>query len=111
MKDLLNLHLVYEMYNILASVFRKSQIPSLPLHKTASQYDSQEHPSFTVNFTHPENVAREKHIKGFQAAFILWPSFSFVGCDFFFVGKKDGSLRPCIHFQRLNSTTLKNECP
>jgi len=34
-----------------------------------------------------------------------------VGAGFFFVGKKDGSLRPCIDYRGLNSITLKNKYP
>ncbi|KAM8945884.1 myosin XVB [Pelodytes ibericus] len=36
------------------------------------------------------------------------PSTSLAGADIFFVGKKDGGLRPCIDYQDLNGITIKN---
>jgi len=42
---------------------------------------------------------------------IIRPSSSPVGAGFFFVGKKDGSLRPCIDYRGLNSITVKNKYP
>lgn len=34
-----------------------------------------------------------------------------VGVEFFFVNKKDGSLRPCINYHGLNCITVKNRYP
>ena len=31
--------------------------------------------------------------------------------DFFFVGKKDGTFRPCIDYRGLNNITVKNKYP
>ena len=45
------------------------------------------------------------------AAGIIHPSSSPVGGGFFFVGKKDGSLRPCIDYRGLNDITVKNKYP
>lgn len=39
---------------------------------------------------------------------IIWPSSSPLGAGFFFVEKKDKSLRPCIDFWGLNHITVKN---
>ncbi|XP_053575173.1 uncharacterized protein LOC128664360, partial [Bombina bombina] len=39
------------------------------------------------------------------------PSSSPVGAGFFFVGKKDGGLRPCIDYRGLNQITIKNSYP
>ena len=42
---------------------------------------------------------------------IIRPSSSTLGAGFFFVGKKDGTLRPCIDFRGLNDITVKNKYP
>jgi len=53
----------------------------------------------------------EKYISESLAAGIIRPSSSPVGAGFFFVGKKDGSLRPCIDYRGLNNITVKNKYP
>ncbi len=40
----------------------------------------------------------EKYIQDSLAAGIIRPSSSPVGAGFFFVNKKDGTLKPCIDF-------------
>lgn len=45
-----------------------------------------------------------------KAGFIR-PSSSAVGAGFFFVGKKDGSLRPCIDYSPLNDITIRSRYP
>lgn len=53
----------------------------------------------------------ENYIKKSLAAGIIRPSFSPVAAGFFFVGKKDGSLWPCIDYRGLNDVTVKNKYP
>ena len=53
----------------------------------------------------------ENYIGEFLAAGIIHPSSSPVGAGFFFVSKKDHSLRPCIDYRGLNNITLKNKYP
>ncbi len=53
----------------------------------------------------------EKYISDSLAAKIIRPSSSPVGAGFFFVKKKDGSLRPCIDYRGLNNITVKNTYP
>ena len=53
----------------------------------------------------------EDYIRDSVAAGIIRPSSSPAGAGFFFVGKKDGSLRPCIDYRGLNDITVKNRYP
>lgn len=53
----------------------------------------------------------ETYVKESLAAGIIRPSSSPLGAGFFFVGKKDRSLRPCIDFCGLNNITIKNKYP
>ncbi|KAI3352184.1 hypothetical protein L3Q82_020992, partial [Scortum barcoo] len=55
----------------------------------------------------PQYEAMEKYIKDSLAAGIIRPSKSPFGVAFFFVEKKDSSLRPCIDFRGLNNITVK----
>ena len=42
---------------------------------------------------------------------IIRPSSSPVGAGFFFIGKRDGGLHPCIDYQALNTITENNKYP
>ncbi len=53
----------------------------------------------------------EKYISDSLATGFIRPSSSPAGAGFLFVGKKDGSLRPCIDYRGLNSITVKNTYP
>lgn len=53
-----------------------------------------------------EDYIRENLAKGF-----IHQSKSPLSSGFFFVKKKDGSLRPCIDFRALNKITVKNTYP
>ncbi|KAL2095578.1 hypothetical protein ACEWY4_007726 [Coilia grayii] len=53
----------------------------------------------------------EEYIADSLAAGIIRPSSSPAGAGFFFVGMKDGSLRPCIDYRELNDITVKNRYP
>ena len=59
----------------------------------------------------PEHESMENYIGESLAAGIIRP-FSFpIGEGFFFVGKKDGSLRPCVDYRGLNDITVKINYP
>ncbi len=59
----------------------------------------------------PERKAMENYIKeALQQGFIR-PSTSPAASSFFFVGKKDGGLRPCIDYRALNANTVKLPYP
>ena len=59
----------------------------------------------------PQKEAMETYINDSLATGIIRPSLSPAGAGFFFVGKKDGSLRPCIDYRGLNDITVKNRYP
>lgn len=53
----------------------------------------------------------EKYITESLTAGIIRPSSSPIAAGFFFVEKKDKSLRPCIDYRGLNNITVKNKYP
>ena len=59
----------------------------------------------------PEVAAMESYIDEALTAGFIRPSTSPAGAGFFFVGKKDGGLRPCIDYRGLNQITVRNRYP
>ena len=59
----------------------------------------------------PERRAMNDYISASLKAGLIRPSLSPAGAGFFFVEKKDGSLRPCIDYSPLNDITIKNRYP
>ena len=53
----------------------------------------------------------EDYINTSQASGLIRPASSPLGAGFFFVGKKDGSLCPCIDYRGLNEITINNKYP
>ncbi len=53
----------------------------------------------------------DKYINKALAADIIQPSIDPAGAGFFFVGKKDGGLWPCIDYRGLNKITIRNHYP
>ena len=53
----------------------------------------------------------EAYISSSLAAGIIHPSSLPAGAGFFFLGKKDKSLRPCIDYRGLNDITITNRYP
>lgn len=53
----------------------------------------------------------DAYIKDALATGFIRPSTSPAGAGFFFVGKKDGGLRPCIDYRGLNKITIRNRYP
>ncbi len=97
-------------------VFSKSRASSLPPH---CPYDcaidllpgTSPPKGRLYSLSRPEREAMERYIHDSQVAGIIRPSSSPAGAGFFFVGKKDGSLRPCIDYRGLNDITVKNRYP
>ncbi|KAG1930496.1 retrotransposable element [Pimephales promelas] len=59
----------------------------------------------------PEQKAMEKYIEEALQQGYIRPSTSPAASSFFFVGKKDGGLRPCIGYRILNQSTVKFRYP
>ncbi|KAK3549129.1 hypothetical protein QTP70_033334, partial [Hemibagrus guttatus] len=59
----------------------------------------------------PESKAMEEYIETTLAARHIRPSTSPAAAGFFFVGKKDGGLRPCIDYRGLNAITVPYPYP
>uniref|UniRef100_A0A3Q4GDU7 DEAD (Asp-Glu-Ala-Asp) box polypeptide 54 n=1 Tax=Neolamprologus brichardi TaxID=32507 RepID=A0A3Q4GDU7_NEOBR len=68
-------------------------------------------PSKAKLFLHRLLCAMERYVSESLAAGLIRPSSSPVAVEFFFVDKKDGSLRPCIDYRGLNLITVKNKYP
>uniref|UniRef100_A0A674NAP1 CCHC-type domain-containing protein n=1 Tax=Takifugu rubripes TaxID=31033 RepID=A0A674NAP1_TAKRU len=103
------------IYHDLAPVFSKDNALSLPPHRP---YDcpidllpGAPYPTGRLyNLSIPEKVMRN-YITESLASGIIRPSSSPLAAGFFFVAKKDGGLRPCIDFRKLNNITVKNKYP
>ena len=50
-------------------------------------------------------------LQEFQSKGFIWPSTSPWGALVLFVKKKDGSLRFCVDYRKLNKVTVKNKYP
>ncbi|KAK7879248.1 hypothetical protein WMY93_033967 [Mugilogobius chulae] len=103
-------------YHDLGEVFNKSKALSLPPHRP---YDcaidllpgAPLPTSRLYKLSGPEKEAMEAYIRDSLAAGLIRPSSSPVGAGFFFVDKKDKTLRPCIDYRGLNDITVKNKYP
>ena len=103
-------------YHHLKEVFNKTKAPSLPPHRP---YDCAIDliPGSTIpkgrlySISGPERQAMNDYISASLKAGLIRPSSSPAGAGFFFVEKKDGSLRPCIDYSPPNDITIKNRYP
>lgn len=103
-------------YHDLGEVFSKDGAQSLPPHRP---YDcgidllpgAPLPTSRLYSISKPERESMERYITDSLAAGIIRPSTSPLGAGFFFVDKKDKTLRPCIDYRGLNKITIKNKYP
>ena len=103
-------------YHNLGEVFNKSRATSLPPHRSydcvINLLSSTSPPRGRLfSLSAPERLAMERYIGESLAAGLIRPSSSPAGAGFFFVGKKDGTLWPCIDYRGLNAITVKNCYP
>ena len=104
---------VLSQYHDLGEVFSKSRATSLPPHRAyncAIDLLTGISPprGHLFSLSAPERLAMERYIGESLAAGLIRPSASPAGAGFFFVDKKDGTLRPCIDYRGLNTITVKN---
>ena len=107
---------VPHQYHDLASVFCKDRALSLPPHRpydcAINLLPGAPYPKGRLyNLSSPEKEAMRNYISESLQSGIIRPSSSPLAAGFFFVGKKDGGLRPCIDFRGLNNITVKNKYP
>ena len=103
-------------YHDLAAVFDKTEAISLPPHRpydcAINLVPGAKLPTGRLySISRPEQSALKDYISQSLASGIIRPSSSPLAAGFFFVKKKDGSLRPCIDFRQLNDITVKNKYP
>ncbi|KAL0183738.1 hypothetical protein M9458_019434, partial [Cirrhinus mrigala] len=104
------------VYHDLAEAFSKTQATQLPPHRT-SDCAIELLPGTTppkgriFPLSQPETEAMRTYIEEELAKGFIAPSTSPASAGFFFVKKKDGSLRPCIDFRALNDITVKYRYP
>ncbi len=103
-------------YLDLRRVFSKSRAASLPPHRPYDCAIDLLPGTFPprgrlYSLSAPEREAMDKYIQESLAAGLIRSSSSPAGAGFFFVEKKDGSLRPCIDYRGLNDITVKNRYP
>ena len=111
-----NLAKVPREYHELGVIFCKACATCLPPHRP---YDcaidlkpGAVHPRGRIfSLCCPEREAMEKYLTEPLVAGIIRPSSSPAGAGFFFVGKKDGTLRPCIDYRGINQMRVRNRYP
>lgn len=111
-----NLAQVPKEYQNIAEVFSKKQALSLPPHRpddcAIQLIPGATYPKACMySISQPEREAMETYIKDSLAAGHIRPSSTPLGSGGFFVGKKDGTLRPCIDYRGLNDITVRISTP
>lgn len=97
-------------------VFNKKRTTSLPPHRPYDCAidllpDTSPSRGRLFSLSPPEQEAMRKYISEALKAGLIRPSSSPAGVGFFFVGKKDGGLRPCIDYRALNNINVRNRYP
>ena len=111
-----NLAKVPREYHELGEVFCKSWATTLPPHRPYDcgielQPGAVPPRGRIFSLLSPERAAMDKYLAESLAAGIIRLSSSLAGAGFFFVGKKDGTLRPCIDYRGINAMTVRNRYP
>uniref|UniRef100_A0A3B3HM41 Gypsy retrotransposon integrase-like protein 1 n=1 Tax=Oryzias latipes TaxID=8090 RepID=A0A3B3HM41_ORYLA len=101
-------------YHDLKPVFCKAKASALPPHRpydcSIELLSGATLPKGRLfNLSGPEKTAMEQYIQEALSSGHIRPSSSPAGAGFFFVEKKDKSLRPCIDYRELNQITVKDK--
>lgn len=101
-------------YHDLKIVFSKSRACALPPHRpydcAIELLSGAPLPKRKLfNLSGPEKLAMESYIQEALSLGHIRPSSSPVGAGFFFVEKKDKTLRPCIDYRELNQIIVKDK--
>ncbi|XP_078794519.1 uncharacterized protein LOC101163464 isoform X2 [Oryzias latipes] len=101
-------------YHDLKNVFSKSKASALPPHRpydcSIKLLNAAPLPKGRLyNLSGPEKASMENYIQEALSMGHIRPSTSPVGAGFFFVEKKDKTLRPCIDYRELNQITVKDK--
>jgi len=109
-------HLVPRQYHDFLDVFSKARADTLPPHREFDHRipllpDSKPPTSRVYNMSALELKALKEHIDENLAKGFIVPSQSPASSSVLFVKKKDGSLRLCVDYRKLNAMTIRNKCP
>ncbi|KAK1798110.1 hypothetical protein P4O66_000605 [Electrophorus voltai] len=107
---------VPQEYWDLREAFSKQKAQLLPPHQPYDMAinllpDSSPPRGHLFSILRPERQTMDEYIQEALALGFIWPSTSPAGAGFFFVGKKDGGLRPCIDYRGLKKITVKDCYP
>ena len=105
-----------EPYRDLAEVFSKKNADKLPPHrpvdcKIVLQKDASLHYGPIYSLTEEESKFLKEYIEENLKKGFIRPSESPAGYPVLFQKKKDGSLRPCVDYKKLNEVTIRNSYP
>uniref|UniRef100_A0A8C5R0W1 ribonuclease H n=1 Tax=Leptobrachium leishanense TaxID=445787 RepID=A0A8C5R0W1_9ANUR len=103
-------------YSDFQDVFEKKGVDTLPPHR---EYDCPIDllPGAPIphgrifNLSVPESQSLKDYIEDSLAKGFIRHSTSPAGAGIFFVGKRDGGLRPCVDYRALNAITVRNRYP
>ena len=107
---------VPECYRDLSDVFSKIRADKLPPHrltdcKIVLQKDATLHYGPIYPLSEEESEVLKEYIKENLKKGFIRPSESPAGYPVLFQKKKDGTLRPCIDYKKLNAVTIRNSYP
>nr|XP_023655862.1 uncharacterized protein LOC111837765 [Paramormyrops kingsleyae] len=110
-----DLSVIPEEYRRFSKVFSKKEAYGLPPHRSSDcaidLLDGATLPQGRLYSLSRAEEAMRTYISESLEQGIIRPSTSPVAAGFFFVGKKDGGLRPCIDYRALNAITKKRREP
>lgn len=111
-----NIEDIPKPYQDLAAVFSKKNADKLPPHrpvdcKIVLEKDATLHYGPIYSLSEQESQVLKEYIDDMLKKGFIRPSESPAGYPVLFRKKKDGSLRPCIDYKKLNEVTIRNSYP